>query len=72
MLAASTKVLSPEVANKLKAIPLSNDSVKRRIIEMAVDVEQEVIEQVKRSKHFAIQIDESTDLSNCAGLVRLV
>ena len=44
MLAASTKVLSPEVANKLKAIPLSNDSVKRRIIKMAVDVEQQVIE----------------------------
>jgi len=33
---------------------------------MAVDVEQQVIEQVKKSKDFAIQLDESADLSSCA------
>ncbi|XP_078495832.1 SCAN domain-containing protein 3-like [Ciona intestinalis] len=66
MLAAATEVLGPEQANKLKAIPLSNDSIKRRILDMAVDVEQQVIEQVKQSRYFAIQLDESTDLSNCA------
>jgi len=61
MIAAATEVLGPGAANKLQAIPLSNDSVKRRIMDMAVD-----IEQVKKSKYFAIQLDESTDLSNCA------
>ena len=64
MLAAATEVLGPEAANKLQAIPISNDLVKRRIMYMAVDVKEQVIEQVKKSKYFAIQLEESTDLSN--------
>ena len=39
---------------------------------MAVDVEEQVIEQVKKSKYFAIQCDESIALSNCAILVCFV
>nr|XP_039254320.1 SCAN domain-containing protein 3-like [Styela clava] len=62
----ATEVLGPEAANKLPAIPLSNDSVNRRILDMAVDVEEQVIEQVKKSKYFAIQLDESRDLGNCS------
>ena len=72
ILAAATEVLGPEAANKLQAIPISNDSVKRRIMDMAVDVEEQVIEQVKKWKYFAMQLDESTDWSNCANLVRFV
>ena len=40
--------------------------------DMAVNVEEQVIEQVKKSKYFAIQLDKSTDLSNCAILVCFV
>ena len=65
MLAATAEVLGPEAANKLQAIPISNDTVQRRIMDMAVDVEEQLIEQVKKSKYFAIQLDKSTDLSNC-------
>ena len=36
---------------------------------VAVDVKEQVIEEVKKSKYFAIQLDESTNLSNCANLV---
>ena len=72
MLAATAEVLGPEAANKLQAIPISNDTVQRRIMDMAVDVEEQLIEQVKKSKYFAIQLDESTDLSNCAVLVCFV
>ena len=72
MLAAAEQVLGPEAASKLQVIPISNDTVKRRIIDMAVDIEEQVIEQVKKSKYFAIQLDESTDLSNCAILACFV
>ena len=39
---------------------------------MAVDIEEQVIEQIKKSKYFAIHLDESTDLSNCAILACFV
>ena len=36
---------------------------------MAKDIEQQVIEEVKKSLYYAIQLDESTDVSNCAVLL---
>ena len=48
MLAATAEILSPEAANKLQVIPISNDTVQRRIMDMAVDVEEQVTEQVKK------------------------
>ena len=72
MLAAAEQVLGSEAVSKLQAIPISNDRVKRRIIDMAVDIEEQVIEQVMKSKYFSIQLYESTDLSNCAILACFV
>ena len=72
MLAAAIEVFGLEAANKLQIIPISNDTVKRRIINMAVDLEEKVIKQVKKSKYFATQLDESINLSNCAILVFFV
>ena len=37
-----------------------------------MDIEQQVIEEVKKSPYFAIQLDESTDMSNCAILLCFV
>ena len=42
------------------------------MMDMAVDVEEQVMEQVKKSKYFSGQLDESIDLSNCAIFVCLV
>ena len=39
---------------------------------MAVAVEKQVIEQVKKLKYFTEQLDKSSDLSNCTILVCLV
>ena len=72
MLAAVTEVWGLEATNKLQAIPISNDRFKRRIMDMAVNVEKQVIKQVQKSKYFAIQLDESTDFSNCSILVCFV
>ena len=35
---------------------------------MAKDIEQQVIEVLKKSLYYALQLDESTDVSNCAVL----
>ena len=43
----------------IKRIPLSNDSVRRRMDEMASNVEEQLCEIVK-SRPFSLQIDEST------------
>ena len=39
---------------------------------MAKDIEQQVIEEVKKSLYCAIKLDESTDVSNCAALLCFV
>ena len=58
--------MGPEAAQKFDSIPLSNNTVQQRIEDIAMDIEQQVIEEVKKSPYFAIQLDESTDVSNCA------
>ena len=46
----------------MRDIPLSNDTVERRISDMAEDTETQLIEKIKKSKLFALQLDESTDI----------
>jgi len=55
---------------KLDSVSLSNNTVKRRIREMSVDIADQVTEGIKASKFgFAIQVDESTDVTNCCQLL---
>ena len=66
---ATTLVLGGEKANKLKEISLSNDTVKKRISEMSQDILLQVVEEVRSSPLFFLQLDESTDISTCAQLL---
>ena len=54
----------------MKDIPLSNDTAERRISDMAEDTETQPIEKIKKSKLFALQLDESTDIQNNGILFR--
>ena len=55
---------------KLDSVSLSNNTVKRRIEEMSVDITDQVIAGVRDSKFgFALQLDESTDVTNCCQLL---
>ena len=72
ILSAAEQILGPEAARKSDGIPLSNNTVQRRIENIAMDIEHQVIEEVKKSPYFAIQLDESTDMSNCAILLCFV
>ena len=66
-------VFGDESVKKLNSISLSNNTVQRRIEEMSVDSLQQVISDICRSESgFAIQLDESTDVTNCAQLLIFV
>ena len=62
-------VLGDESAKKLNSISLSNNKP-ATIEEMSVDIFQQVISEISMSEiGFAIQDDESTDVTNCAQLL---
>jgi hypothetical protein len=61
-----SNMINPQEADKLKKIPLSNDTVSRRISDMVKDVQNQLKMQIKESTFFSIQCDESTDITNCA------
>jgi len=62
--AACYEVLGWSAASKMKDIPLSKDRVERRMSDMAEDAETRFIEKIQKSKLFALQLDESTDIQD--------
>uniref|UniRef100_A0ABM5G983 Zinc finger MYM-type protein 6-like n=1 Tax=Pogona vitticeps TaxID=103695 RepID=A0ABM5G983_9SAUR len=64
-------MLGPSTNTVTQSIPLSNDTVSKRIDEMAADVEERLIDTLK-STEFVMQIDESTIRENEALLLAYV
>jgi len=65
LIAACNEVLDQSAASKMKDIPLSKDTVERRISDIAEDTETHIIEKIfKKLKLFALQLDESIDIPN--------
>ena len=64
-------VLGPESEKKLKQIPLSNDTVNRRIAKLSANIKEQVISELKNSPFgmFSIQLDETTDVASCSQLL---
>ena len=51
---------------------MSDDTVRKRISHLSLDVKQQVIEEIKASPLFDIQVDESADVALCSQLVVFV
>jgi len=60
MLQAGEVVLGKQAVKKLKEIPMSANTIKRRIEEMADDIENQVITMVKNSPFYSIQLNRRT------------
>ena len=58
-----------EIVKKLQMIPLSNNTIQRRISMISEDICNQVIECIKQSGFFSLQLDESTDCSDAAQLL---
>ncbi|MBN3322404.1 ZBED5 protein, partial [Atractosteus spatula] len=62
-------VCGEKAAKQLDLVALSNVTVTRRIINMADDVKSTLIERVKMSRCFSLQLDESVNVVNLANLL---
>ncbi|CAH1960876.1 unnamed protein product [Acanthoscelides obtectus] len=69
VLKATQIILGEGTEQKIQSISLSNNTVKRRINDIAAVIKSHIINKVKLSPFFAISCDESTDIINCAQLI---
>lgn len=69
MLTAAKIVLGDSCEQKLSKVSLSDNTVKRRIDDLADNIKSQVITKVKASPLFSIQCDETTDLAQCCQLI---
>jgi len=67
----ATCMLDEKSAKQLSTIPLSNNTVARRIADLATNVEKTLVSIIKYRK-FALQMDESTDVAGLAILLVFV
>ncbi len=70
-IAISRAMHGDKLARELESASLSNGTVARRISDMAQDIKCQLVNRVKKGK-YALQLDESTDLSNSAQLLVFV
>ncbi|KAK3885513.1 hypothetical protein Pcinc_010254 [Petrolisthes cinctipes] len=66
-------VLGKEAEKKLQQVSLSNDVIHNRIIDLSDDILEQVVADIKASPvKISLQVDESTDVSNCCQLLAVV
>ena len=64
------RVFGEQAIAKLNAVSLSNNAIKSRIEELSDDIADQILAEIKESKFgFAIQLDESTNITNYCQLL---
>lgn len=61
-------MIGESAAKQLRSVPLSDNTISRRIFDMADDINDQLNEKLK-GRYFAIQLDEATDSHNDAHLI---
>ena len=66
------EIIGEAAASKFQIVSLSNGTITRRIVEMSNNIECQLLEKIKSSPYYSIQLDESTDVGNAALLLVFV
>ena len=72
ILKVAEELFGADGKKKVQEISLSDDTVKRRIDDMALNIEEQLLTKVKTSLYIGLQCDESTDVANCSQLLVFV
>jgi len=62
ILVVTKAILGLPAMEKIEDLSLSNNTIQRITNDMVTDIEEQVIESIRKLIYFAIQLDESTDI----------
>ena len=57
-------MLIADAVKEVAKLPLSDNTIARRIADMSVDIESNILEKICISGKFALQVNESTNISS--------
>ena len=62
-------MLGTEAEEEIKKVPLSDDTISRRIVDMSDNIAKKVSLKIKEAGMYALQVDETTDIGGKAQLL---
>ena len=63
------EMLGPDAVKEVTKLSLSDNTIARRIEDLSVDIENNILEKVRSSGGLVLQVDESTNISGHAQLL---